>query len=90
MYREEIALKFSYPYNRIDEAKELVRLLVSKNIKFIFYESNGYWGHEFTVRRSGGYTWNEIMKIINSVYAPSDYKKEKTRFNNDEKEIVYC
>ena len=90
MYREEVALKFSYPYERIDEAKELERLLDSKNIKFIFYESNGYWKNEFVVRRSGGYTWNEIMKVINSVYAPSNYKKEKIWLNNDGEEIVFC
>ena len=89
MYKEEVALKFGYPYERIDEAKKLEKLLDSKKIKFLFYESNGYWKHEFVVRRSG-HTWNEIMKIINSVYAPSNYKKEKTWFNNDEEEIVFC
>lgn len=90
MYKEEVALRFGYPYERIDEAKKLEKLLDSKGIKFLFYESNGYWKHEFVIRRSAGYTWNEIMGLINSVYAPSNYKKEKTWFNNDEGEIVFC
>ena len=88
MYKEETVLKFSYPYERINEAKKLVMLLDSKKIKFIFYESNGYWKHDFVVRRPGGYTWNEIMKVVNSIYPPSNYKKEKTFFNNEGKEIV--
>ena len=47
MYKEEVALRFGYPYERIDEARKLERLLDSKGIKFLFYESNGYWKHEF-------------------------------------------
>ena len=78
---EEVALRFRYPYEYIDKAKELEKLLDEKNIKFLFYESSGYWGHEFVVRKSG-YTWNEIMKIINSV-KPAKYKKEKTWFNDN-------
>lgn len=89
MYKEEIALRFSYPYELIDKSKELVKILNSKKIKFCFYESNGYWNHEFVVRRSGGYTWNEIIKIINSVHA-SQYKKIKTRFNDNGEEVVIC
>jgi predicted adenine nucleotide alpha hydrolase (AANH) superfamily ATPase len=87
-YIEEVALRFEYPYELIDEAHELEKLLDSKKVKFIFYESNGYWKHEFVVRRSG-YTWNEIMDMINSVKS-AKYKKEKTWFTDEGGEIVFC
>lgn len=87
MYEEKI-LRFGYPYEDIEKAKELEKLLDKNKVKFLFYESNGYWKHEFVVRKSG-YTWNELMKLINSV-KPAKYKKEKTWFNDDGEEIVFC
>lgn len=85
---EEIALRFKYPYEYADEAKAIEKLLDKNKVNFLFYESNGYWGHEFVVRRSG-YTWNEIMEMINSV-KPAKYKKEKTWFNSNNDEVVFC
>ena len=87
-YEQEVALKFSYPYEHIGKAKALEELLNKNNVKFRFYESNGGWSHIFVVRRSG-YTWNEIMVMINSVM-PAKYKKEKTWFNKNNEEVVLC
>lgn len=84
----EVALKFCYPSEYIDKAKALEELLNKKNVKFRFYESNGGWNHEFVVRRSG-YTWNEIMGMINSVMS-AKYKKVKTWFDENNEEVVFC
>ena len=85
-YVEEVALRFGYPYEFIDEAHELEKLLDSKKVKFIFYKSKGYYKHEFVVRKSG-YTWNDIMDMINSI-KPAKYKKEKTWFSDENKEVI--
>ncbi len=85
---EETVLRFKYPYGCTDEAKALERLLDKKSVKFIFYESDGYWDHEFVVRKSG-YTWKDVMSMVNSI-KPAKYKKEKTWFNQDMDEIVFC
>ena len=85
-YIEEVALRFGYPYESIDEAHELEKLLDSKKVKFIFYKSKGYYKHEFVVRKSG-YTWNDIMDMINSI-KPAKYKKEKTWFSDENKEVI--
>ena len=83
----ETVLCFGYPFKYEDNAIKLTEVLQKENIGFIFYKSNGYWNHEFIVRRSGK-TWNDIMKTINSVMAVK-YKKEKKTFDDDFKhEIV--
>ncbi len=84
----EVALKFGYPFGYIADAKALVKLLDQKNVKYLFYESNGYWNHEFIVRKSG-YTWNEIMEMINSIRS-AKYKKVKTWFNENNEEVAFC
>lgn len=83
---EETVLKFAYPFAMKDKAKELTELLDNNGIDYKFYESDGYWPHEFVVRRSGR-TWNDIMKMVNSVHAVR-YRKEKTQFNEEGREVV--
>ncbi len=48
----EIVLNFKYPYERIKQVQELKKIFKEKNIQFICYESNGYYPHEFVVRKS--------------------------------------
>ena len=64
---EELTLHFFYPFEYADKADELHSLLDSKGIRHQYYPSNGYYGHEFFIGRTPGYTWNDIMKIVNSV-----------------------
>lgn len=78
----ETVLKFGYPYEMRDKVDELEKILMQKGIRFILYRSDGYWHHEFIVRKTKGFTWNDIMKIVNSVKAPK-YKKDKESFIND-------
>lgn len=86
---EEMVLKFSYPFEKIIEAERLAELLKSKGFKFILFKSEEYWRHEFIVRKHKDYTWNETMRIINSVYAPR-YKKFKTLFDDEDREVIVC
>lgn len=85
---EETVLKFGYPFERVKEADRLAESLKSKGFKFVYYKSNGYWKHEFVVRKHKGYTWNETMRIINSVYAPK-YKKVKATFDDQDREVEF-
>ena len=64
---DELALHFFYPVEYLDKAEELHDLLDSKGIRHRYYPSEGYYGHEFFIGRTPGYTWNDIMKIVNSV-----------------------
>lgn len=83
---EEMALRFKVPFERHEEVEKIENILAANNVKYIAYKSTGYYNHEFVVRRSG-YTWNNIMKMVNSVYAPR-YRKEKTWFNSEDQEVV--
>lgn len=62
----ERVLIFKYPYEKKEEKDKLKAEFQQHNIEFICYESNGYYAHEFLVRKSGK-KWNDIYKIINSV-----------------------
>ncbi len=64
----ERVLTFKYPYEKKEEKDKLKEVFVQHSIEFICYESNGYYAHEFVVRKSGR-KWNNIYKIINSVKA---------------------
>lgn len=64
---EELTLHFFYPVEYLDRAEELHDLLDSKGIRHRYYPSEEYYGHEFFIGRTPGYTWNDIMKIVNSV-----------------------
>lgn len=65
-------------------------VLKNNNIDFICYESNGYYDHEFIVRKSGK-KWNDIYTIINSV-RPTKYDFKKTDIelvDGELKEIIH-
>lgn len=62
----ERVLTFKCPYEKKVEKDKLKAEFQQHNIEFICYESNGYYSHEFVIRKSGR-KWNDIYKIINSV-----------------------
>lgn len=72
----ERVLMFKYPFERKKEMDKLKRIFMENNIEFICYESDGYYPHEFIVRKSKR-KWDELYKIINSVY-PVKYSFKKT------------
>lgn len=87
----ERVLIFKYPFEFLEKVNLLKELLIKNNVEFICYESNGYYAHEFVVRKSGK-RWNDIYKIINSI-RPAKYEFKKTcieSVNGELKEIVYC
>ena len=87
----EKVLIFKYPYENITEVNKLKELFKDNNIEFICYESEGYYEHEFVVRKSGR-KWNELYKMINSIRA-AKYEFKKTYIEVMEgklTEVVYC
>lgn len=64
--KKERVLYFCYPFESKAEMQKLKSVLAENNIEFICYESNGYYPHEFVVRKSGK-KWDDIYKVINSV-----------------------
>ena len=70
--KNERCLEFRL-YNN-DKAKRLIEVLKEKKIDFVHYFDGLY--ELFRVRQSG-YKWEDIYKIVNSVYAPK-YKFIKT------------
>ena len=62
----ERVLTFKYPYERKEEKDIIKEVLTENNIEFICYESEGYYPHEFVIRKSGR-KWDDIRHIINSV-----------------------
>lgn len=71
----ERVLNFKYPYEHIKQVQELKKIFKEENIQFICYESNGYYPHEFIVRKSNK-KWNELYKIINFIKESICIKKE--------------
>lgn len=87
----ERVLTFKYPFECLDKVIHLKEVLKEHNIEFICHESNGYYSHEFIVRKSGK-KWNDLYRIINSV-KPVKYEFKKTYIDlvdGELKEIVYC
>ena len=72
----ERVLSFKYPFEFLDKANLLEELLTKNNIEFIFYKSDGYYPHEFLVRKSGK-KWDDIYGMINSI-KPAKYNFKKT------------
>ena len=62
----ERVLTFKYPYERKEDRDRIKEVLTENNIEFICYESEGYYPHEFIIRKSGR-KWNDIRHIVNSV-----------------------
>lgn len=87
----EKVLTFKYPFENIAEVNKLKELFSSNNVEFICHESDGWYSHEFLVRKSGK-KWNELYKMINSVRA-AKYEFKKTCIEIIEgklTEVVYC
>lgn len=88
MYTKETTLDFDIPFEKVNEAKKIIKLLQDHGIKFVFYESDGYWNHKFYVRVcKSGYTYNDVMKLVSAIYAPK-YKKVNHTFNDEGKVVV--
>jgi len=97
---KERCLTFKYVGdNKVYNSKQLAELLKQNNIDFVCYlETGNYYSCKFTVRRSGK-KWNDIIKLINSIYATKyDYIKAIFYISNELKgnvlgniqEIVCC
>lgn len=87
----EKVLTFKYPFENIAEVNKLKELFANNNVEFICHESDGWYSHEFLVRKSGK-KWNELYKMINSVRA-AKYEFKKTCIEIIEgklTEVVYC
>lgn len=83
----ERCLTFKYAgENKVQESKSLISLLESNKIDFVCYlETGSYYPCQFTVRRSGK-KWNDIMKLVNSIYAPKyDYAKPDFYITEDQR-----
>ena len=61
----ERALTFRYPEQYRDQAYELDDLLTDEGVKHVMYDDRDF-GFKFVIGRSGR-TWNDLMKLINSV-----------------------
>lgn len=87
----ERVLTFKYPFEQTENKDKLKILLSENHIEFICYESNGYYPHEFIVRKSGR-KWNELYSIINSVESAKYIFKNTTIDIVDGKltEIIHC
>ena len=87
----ERALTFKYPFELSECKDKLKETFTENNIEFICYESDGYYPHEFVVRKSGR-KWNDLYAIINSVKA-AKYSFKNTYFDVVDgklSERVYC
>lgn len=85
--KKETTLQFNIPVDYAEKARNIATLLSQNNIIYKFYESPGYYPHQFIVCRTGR-KWDDVMHIINSIYAPR-YKK-KTEIFSDDYTTVYA
>ena len=89
--KAERALTFKYPPFRKAEAERLNLLLDAEGIEHIIYKGDEYYPTTFVVRKCGR-KWNDIYKLINSVYA-AKYRLIDTTFEvRDGRlfEVVIC
>ncbi len=86
----EKVLTFQYPFECIEDVEKLKRIFLENNIEFICYKSDGYYSHEFVVRKSNK-KWDELYKIINSVHTTKfNFKKTSIKLIDGElKEVEY-
>lgn len=88
--QKERVLYFCYPFENKADMQKLKTVLEENKIEFICYESDGYYPHEFVVRKSGK-KWEDIYKVINSVKAAKyNYKYVYLKYLDGQlKEYVY-
>lgn len=79
--KKETTLQFNIPCEKLETAHKINELLSQEKLHFKFYESPGYYPHQFIVCRTGR-KWNDVMRLINSIYAPR-YKKKTEVFSDD-------
>ena len=86
---KEMVLTFTYPSHLTDEAQQLCTVFDQNNIEYKCYDKDGTsgWPIQFNVLRSGK-TWNEIMRLINSVH-PAKYKQEKKYVSRENGTLVF-
>lgn len=72
---KEVVLTFTYPSDAVEEANRLCDLLDDNNIEYKCYDIESGYPIQFKVCRSGK-SWNDIMKLINSVKA-ARYRQQK-------------
>lgn len=87
--KQERALTFQYSSDSAEtDASDLEQVLQNNKIEYVVY--NDYGVYKFVVRRSG-HSWNDLMKLINSVKS-ARYSYVSTSFGYDEndqlKEVV--
>ena len=89
---KEVVLTFNYPSGAVKDANRLCDLFNENNIEYKCYDIDSGYPIQFKVLRSGK-TWNDIMKLINSIRA-ARYKKEKLIVDREGgvlrfKEVIY-
>lgn len=75
---EERLLSFEYGGNdNIEKAKQLCTILEEHNIDYVAYNlKQNYWNPSFLIRK-GKKSWNDIIRLVNTIKAPCyKYKKE--------------
>jgi hypothetical protein len=86
---KEVILKFTYPSTASEDAQKLCEVLDQNNIEYKCYDKDGTSGYpiQFNVLRSGK-TWNDIMRLINSV-RPARYKQEKMFVEHNNGQLIF-
>ena len=77
----EVVLTFNYPSDAVEDANRLCDLFDENNIEYKCYDIDSGYPIQFKVLRSGK-TWNDIMKLINSIHA-ARYRQEKLFVDNE-------
>lgn len=72
---KEVVLIFKYPSDAVEDANRLCDLFDENDIEYKCYDIDTGYPIQFKVLRSGK-TWNDIMKLINSIHAVR-YRQEK-------------
>lgn len=82
-----LTFKWGYDYTTEEQITALENILKENDIHYVLYKSNGYWSHEWIIAK-GKFTWNDIMKMVNSIKAPKyDFissEREKMFYSDEE------
>ena len=73
-----LGFEFSSDEDDVKKANILCDLLEENNIDYVGYDIGTGWQPSFLIRRRKGFTWNDIMKLVNSIRSPRYYKKKYT------------
>lgn len=79
-------LVFRYQHdNFINDGEELKRVLRENGVNGICYHEGTYY--LFKVQKPQSMTWNDLMRLINSVHAPF-YRFENTIIENGNEYVI--